>query len=121
MLKITGSIGSATNPEETEGEVGGNSVVSDLVGGGEATNLIKGKNWAKTTKSKIMITSKNHDFPKSRTKKAGPGFFTPKIRLAFTLLKQVFIEAPILHYFDPESYIQIEIDVSGYAIGGLLN
>lgn len=39
------------------------------------------------------------------------GFFIAKIRLAFTELRQVFIEAPNLCHFDPECYIQFEIDI----------
>ena len=120
MLKTTGSTGSAANPKETEGEVGGDSVV-DVVGGGEATNRTKGKDLAKTTKSKILVKSKNHDFPKSRPKEAETGFLTPEARLAFTRLRQAFVEAPILHHFDPESHIRIETDASGYAIGGVLS
>lgn len=34
---------------------------------------------------------------------------------------QVFIIALILHYFDPEYYMWIETDVSGYAIGGIFS
>ena len=83
MLKTTGSTGSVASPKETEGGVGGNSVV-DVVGGGEATNLTKGKNLAKTTKSKILVKSKNHDFPKSKPEEAGTGFLTLEARLAFT-------------------------------------
>ena len=79
MLKTTGSTRSAANPEETEGEVGGNSVVGNVVGGGEATNPTKGKNPVKTTKYKILVKSKNHDFPKSRPEEAGTGFFPPKL------------------------------------------
>ena len=87
MLKTTGSTGSVASPKETEGGVGGDSVV-DVVGGGEATNPIKRKNLAKTTKSKILVKSKNHDFPpNSRNKEAGMGFLTPKARLAFTQLR----------------------------------
>ena len=62
MLKTTGSTGSVASPKETEGGVGGDSVV-DVVGGGEATNPTKRKNLVKTTKSKILVKSKNHDFP----------------------------------------------------------
>ena len=83
MLKTTGSTGSVASPEETEGGVGGDSVV-DVVDGGEATNPTKGKNLAKTTKSKILVKSKNHDFPKSRPEKVRTGFFTSKAKLAFT-------------------------------------
>ena len=90
-----------------------------MVGGGEATNPIKEKNQAKTTKSKILVKSKNHDFPKSRPEEAGTGFLTPEARLAFTRLRQAFVEAPILHHFNPESHIRIETDALGYAIGGV--
>ena len=121
MLKTTRSTESAPNPEETKGKVGGSSMGSKMVGGGDATNPTKGKNQAKTTKSKILVKSKNHDYPKFRTEEAGTGFFTPKARLVFTQLRQVFVEAPIFHHFDPESYIRIETDVSDYVIGGVLS
>ena len=121
MLKTTKSTGFTTNPKETEGKVGGNSVVGDLVGGGKATNPTKRKNQAKTTKSKILVKSENHDFPKSKTEKTGTGFLTHEAGLAFTQLRQAFVEAPILHYFNLESYIRIETDASCYAIGGLLS
>ena len=105
MLKTTENIGSAANLKETKGGVGGNSVVGDVVGGGEATNPTKRKNPVKTTKSKILVKFKNHDFPKSRPEEAGTGFFTPKARLAFTQLRQMFVKAPILHHFNLESHI----------------
>ncbi len=35
-------------------------------------------------------------------------------------MRQAFLEAPILNYFDPERHIQIETDALGYAIGGVL-
>ena len=120
MLKTTGSTGSVASLKETKGGVGGDSVV-DVVGGGEATNPTKGKNLAKTTKSKILVKSKNHDFPKARPEEAKTGFLTPEARLAFTRLRQAFVKAPIFHHFDWESYIRIETDVSGYAIGGILS
>ena len=106
MLKTTRNTGSALNPKESESKVDGNNMVGDsIVGDDEATNPTKRKNQAKTTKFKILIKSKNHDFPKSRTEKVGTGFFTPKARLAFTQLRQVFIKALILHHFNPESHI----------------
>ena len=46
-------------------------------------------------------------------------FLIFEAKLAFLRLKQAFTEAPILHYFDPENYIQIETDASDYAIGGI--
>ncbi len=48
-------------------------------------------------------------------------FLTPKARKAFTKLRQTFVEAPILNHFDPEHHIQIETDVSGYAISRIFS
>ena len=87
MLKTIGSTGSVANPKETKGKASSDSVVGNLVGGGEAINPTKGKNQAKMTKSKILVKSKNKDFFKSRIEEAGTGFFTPEARLAFTQLR----------------------------------
>lgn len=51
----------------------------------------------------------------------GTGFFTLGTRLTFTKLREVFNITPILHYFNPESHIQIETNASGYAIGGIFS
>ena len=48
-------------------------------------------------------------------------FLTSEAKLAFIRLWQAFTRALILHYFDPECYIQIETDASSYAIGGILS
>ena len=50
-----------------------------------------------------------------------PKFLTPDAREAFNQLRQAFTKAPIFQHFDPECYIRIETDVSGYAIGGVLS
>ena len=100
MLKTTEIIGSATNPKETKGVIGSNNVISNVAGGGEATNLTKRKNLVKTTRSKILVKSKNHDFLKSRSEEAGTGFLTLEARQTFTQLRQAFVKAPILHYFN---------------------
>ena len=89
MLKTTENTRSAANPKKTKDKANDNNVVCDsIVGGGEATTQaksIKRNNQSKTTKSKILVKSKNDYFsPKSKTKKAETGFFTPKARLAFT-------------------------------------
>ena len=49
------------------------------------------------------------------------GYLTPDARQAFTQLKQVFTKALIVQHFNLEYYIQIEIDVLGYTIGGILS
>ena len=83
MLKITRITGSAANSKKTEGKNGGNSVVSNMFGDGEATNPTKRKNQMKITKSKFLVKSKNYDFLTSRIEKAGTGFFIPKAWLTF--------------------------------------
>ena len=50
----------------------------------------------------------------------GAGFLTPEARLAFIQLRKALSEALILRHFDPEYYIRIETDASGYAIGWVL-
>ena len=105
MLKTIGSTGSAANPKKIKGEFGGKSVIGNMIGGNEATNFTKRKNKAKTTKSKILVKSKNHDFHKSKTEKVETSFFTYEARLAFIQLRQAFVEAPIFHHFDPKNHI----------------
>ena len=48
-------------------------------------------------------------------------FLTPDTRQAFSQLKQVFTKTPILQHFHTKRHIQIEIDASGYAIGGIFS
>ena len=48
-------------------------------------------------------------------------YMTFKAKLAFLQLREAFIKFPIVHYFDPERYIQIKIDSSCYAIVGILS
>ena len=69
-----------------------------------------------------MVKSKNHDFfLNSRNIEARLRFFTSAARLAFTKLRQVFLEVLILYHFDPEYHIQIEINASKYAISKILS
>ena len=48
-------------------------------------------------------------------------FLIADTRKAFTKLRQVFVEAPILNHFDLERHIQIETDALGYAISGIFS
>ena len=48
-------------------------------------------------------------------------FLTSEAKLAFLQLRQTFTEVSILHHFDPERYIWINTNTSGYAIGGILS
>ena len=47
-------------------------------------------------------------------------YLLPNAKVAFTQLRKPFIKALIFCHFDPEYYIQIEIDMSGYAINRVL-
>ena len=57
----------------------------------------------------------------SKFKKTELGFFKFRARIAFTKLKQAFIKAPILHHFDPERYMRVKTNASGYAIDEVLS
>ena len=126
MLKTTRSTGFTGKSKESESKVGSNNIVGNsIICGDKATNQTnstKRKNKTKTTKSKILVKSKNYDFPPNfKNKEARAGFFTPKARLAFTQLRQAFVKALILYHFDPKSHIRIETDASSYNIGGVLS
>ena len=83
----------------------------EIVGGGGDKNLSKSRK-LKNSKSGIQ----------TRLDATGkPIFLTPNTREVFNKLRQAFIEAPILQHFDPECYIRIETDISGYAIGRVLS
>jgi RNase H-like domain found in reverse transcriptase/Reverse transcriptase (RNA-dependent DNA polymerase) len=55
------------------------------------------------------------------SKKTGPYEIWPEARRAFEQLKEAFTSAPVLQYFDSEKQICLEMDVSGFAIVGILN
>lgn len=48
------------------------------------------------------------------------GFLIPKPRLIFTELRQAFVKAPIIHYFDLKCHIGIKTNKSSHVIGGVL-
>ena len=49
-----------------------------------------------------------------------PKFLTSKAKEVFNHLRQAFTEAPTLQYFNPKCHIWIEINMSSYAIRGVL-
>ncbi len=60
----------------------------------------------------------------SRAKSLGiqsRSLFTSGARKTFIKMKQTFVEALIQNHFDPEHHIQIETDVSGYAISRIFS
>ena len=75
-----------------------------------------GKKSQKTSKFKNLFQK----LSKSK-KTVGSDFFILRARLAFTELRQAFVKALILHYFDPKCHIRGETDVLGYAINRILS
>ena len=127
ILKTSRNTESKTQPGEAKVEIGGSSraehdgrrirIDDDEVDGDEVeVNEVEddevGKRVQKLSKSKNLFKSK---------KIVRSDFFTPRAKLAFTELRQVFVKAPILHHFDPKRHIRIKTDASGYAISGVLN
>ena len=70
---------------------------------------------------KVQKTTKSKNSSKSKRAIGPLDFFIPRAKLVFIKLRQAFFKTPILQHFDPKHYIQIEMDVSGYAIGGVLS
>ena len=48
-------------------------------------------------------------------------FLTPNAKKTFNHLKQAFVKALILLYFDPECYIWIKTNILGYILDGILS
>ena len=81
------------------------------IDGGKVDDEV-GKKDQKMSKSKKLFKSK---------KTLESNFFTPRARLAFTELRQAFVKAPILYYFDLEYHIWVEMDILDYTIGGVFS
>ena len=75
--------------------------------------MVKSKKWIRAEKSKAA-RAKN-------LSSQSASFLIPKAKESFTKLRQAFVKVPILNHFDPEHYIQIETDASGYAISAILS
>ena len=120
MLKISESIVSITQLGEGKSWFGDDnrarcnrrckldkSEISDgEIGGGEIEDNEVKKKGQTICKSKNTIKSE---------------FFILRARLMFIELRQVFVKAPIFHYFNLKCYIWIETDISGYAIDEVLS
>ena len=111
MLKTTGSSGLASKRFTAKDEVVGS-------GGNRTNEMIK--NLSKFKRSK-NDKSKNSIHVSIFRAMREPTFFIPKAKEVFNYLRQAFIEALILQYFDLKNHIQIETDASGYAISGVFS
>ena len=106
MLKTLGSIESKIQPSEggvgvsesnTAGRDGNGSKIDDSeFDGNEVRDNEVGKKVQKLPKCKNSSKSK---------KAIRSDFLTPKARLAFTKLRQVFVKAPIFDHFDLKRHI----------------
>ena len=119
MLKTTST--KSAKPKKGGVKVGVSSIArrnrseidSNEIDGSEVGNDKVGKKVQKTSKSKNLSNSK-------KTVRS-LDFFIFGAKLVFTKLRQVFFKAPILHHFNPERHIRIEMDVSDYAINGVFS
>ena len=89
---------------DSRDEISNNKVNSNKIG---EDKIIEEKNHQKTSKFKKTVRFSD--------------FFTPKARLAFTKLRQVFVKVSIFYYFDPKYYIWIKMDALGYTIDRILS
>ena len=105
MLKTIENIRTIVKPKKTKTEVYGDNMVC----GNKVTNqinFIKGKNQAKTTKSKNLVKSKNHNFPPNSINiEARLDFLILVARFAFIKLRQVCVKTLIFYYFDLKYHI----------------
>ena len=117
MLKTTSVVGPAENPEQS----GQGIQVEDLSKKKLAQKSCKGQKSQKMAKSKKWIWAKKAEAFRAKNFGQSGLFLTANTRRAFTKLRQAFVKASILNHFDPERHIQIETDISGYAIGGIFS
>ncbi len=77
----------------------------------------------KSAKSKRpkLAKFKKLNLPKAKTNSSRMDFLISEAKKTFIHLRKVFTKTPILKYFDPECYIQIETHALGYAIGRILS
>lgn len=78
---------------------------------GNGNNEFDITNQTKTARSKNVV----------QPKELKTGFLTAKAKLAFIELRQAFIKALILYHFNLKYQIQIETDILGYVISGILS
>ena len=122
MLKIAALLIRLTlkevgNGEGSDGVDGGGVKIAKKSGKLKGQKIFKSQKLSKSRKnSSNSENSSNFDAIES-----GPSFLIPKARSAFNRLRLAFTKAPILQYFDPEYYIRIKTNTSGYVIGGVLS
>ena len=124
MLKTSESTESLTRPGKGKVGVGGDIRAgcdgSELDGRELDGSELDGSEVDGVEVGDNQVSKKVQNLSKSK-KTVWSDFLTLRAKLAFAELRQAFIKAPILHHFDPECYIGIETDASGYAIGGVLS
>ena len=91
----------------------GNKIDNNEVSDCEVDDEV-GKKGQETFKFKNLFKSRK--LSKSKETVRSSDFLTPKTKLAFTKLRQMFFKVLILHHFDLECQIRIETDISGYTI-----
>ena len=94
---------------------------NELVGGRGAVNKgAIGRSDVSRKSAKLKSQTKSEHLGNSNNLKE-PKFLTSNAKEVFNYLRQAFTKVLILYHFDPQCYIWIETDVSGYAIGEVLS
>ena len=119
MLKIS-SIKSAEPKKGGDGVGGDGRDQCEIDGSGIDDVEVEVELEVDEVRKKFRNLSKSKNSSKSKKMVRYSDFLTTGAKLAFTKLRQAFLKAPILYHFDPECHIRIEMDASGYAIGGFL-
>ena len=112
MLKKTSAIGPAASIEVDNEKQDGKRI--QVENWDEKKLVQKSRKSQQISKSKKSIQAKKSEaFRAKNISSLSRSFLTYKAKKVFTKLRQTFIEAPILNYFDLEHHIKIETDASG--------
>ena len=108
-----------TTNEATDNELQSTRNKNQGVPGTEGAGGTGGASGAGESNKNLSITKKLKK--KWKANSIGADFLTSDAKEIFIHLRKAFTKAPILRHFDSECHIRIEIDASGYAIGGVLS
>ena len=100
-------VGSDSRAGRNRSELDGSEIDGSEVGDNEV-----GKKVQKLSQSKNLSKSK---------KTIQSDFLILGAKLVFAELRQAFVKALILYYFDPELHIRIDTDASEYVISGVFS
>ena len=120
MLKKMSAVGLAASVEIGNEEQDGKKI--QIKNWDEKKPIQKSRKSQQMVKSKKWIQAKKSEASRAKNFNSQSEFFlTSEARKPFIKLRQAFVGVSILNHFYPECHIQIKINTSGYAIGGIFN